>query len=283
MASDIVVSRVCKSFSGPAGRIEALGPLDLEVGQREFVSVLGPSGCGKSTLLRVIAGLIAPSDGQVELQGGAVRGPRRDIGIVFQSPRLLPWRTVLGNIELQLEVRGVGAAERRARALDLVRTVGLAGFESSYPSQLSGGMQQRVALCRSLIHEPSLLLMDEPFGALDAITREQMNLELQQLCIAMRKTVVLVTHSITEAVFLSDRVAIMSARPGRIVTIIAVDLPRPRTVNSMDAPEFLKAARLAREAMNLVDAAAPGPAGGGAARPIPAAMLGRERRRWTSG
>ena len=273
MPFDIVVSQVRKSFGGPGGRVEALGPLDLEVGHQEFVSVLGPSGCGKSTLLRIIAGLIGPGEGHVELRGEAVRGPRHDIGIVFQSPRLLPWRTVLGNIGLQLEVRGIGAAERRDRARTLVRMVGLVGFEDSYPAQLSGGMQQRVALCRSLIHEPPVLLMDEPFGALDAITREQMNLELQEICLAMRKTVVLVTHSITEAVFLSDRVAIMSARPGRIVTIIPVDLPRPRTVNSMDAPEFLKAARMAREAMNLIDAQASGRSDGATMRPIPTTML----------
>jgi NitT/TauT family transport system ATP-binding protein len=215
--------------------------------------VVGPSGCGKSTLLKIVAGLYPPTSGEVLLNGAVVRGPHREVGLVFQGPALMKWRTVLGNVMLQAEVRGLPLAEYRARATDLLRLVGLAGFEDAYPFQLSGGMQQRAAICRALLHDPPLLVMDEPFGALDALTREQMNLELMNLWATRRKTVLFVTHSIPEAVFLSDRILVMSARPGRILEEIEVPLPRPRTVETMASAEF---GRLASRIRRLLQARA---------------------------
>ncbi len=250
MPLEIRLVSVCKTFPGKTGPVEALSEISLDAAQEEFVSVLGPSGCGKSTLLRLIAGLIAPTSGEVFVHGKQVDGPNPEVGIVFQSPVLLPWRTVLGNIELQVEVRGLDRAIYREKARELLRLVGLEGFEGSYPYQLSGGMQQRVSLCRALIHNPPLLLMDEPFGALDALTREQMNLELQRVWMETKKTVLFITHSIAEAVFLSDRVAIVTPRPGRIRTIISVSLERPRTLESMKAPEFVNTVAHAREVMH---------------------------------
>ena len=198
-----------------------------------------------------MAGLYPPTSGEVLLNGAAVRGPQRDVGLVFQGPALMKWRTVLGNVMLQAEIRGLPLAEYRARATELLRLVGLTGFEEVYPFQLSGGMQQRAAICRALLHDPSLLVMDEPFGALDALTREQMNLELMNLWATRRKTVLFVTHSIPEAVFLSDRILLMSARPGRILEDIDVPLPRPRTVETMASAEF---GRLASRIRRLLQA-----------------------------
>jgi NitT/TauT family transport system ATP-binding protein len=216
----------------------ALDRIDLTVGEGEFLAVVGPSGCGKSTLLRLVGGLMPYTSGELRVGGESVSGPRRDIGVVFQSATLLEWRTVLKNVMLPIDVLGLDRKRYRERALALLETVGLAGFESKYPNELSGGMQQRVALSRALVHDPSLLLMDEPFGALDALTRETMNLELQRIWLEAEKTVLLITHSIPEAVFLADRVAVMTARPGQLQDVIEIDLPRPRTLDIMSTPAF---------------------------------------------
>ncbi len=198
------------------------------------MTIVGRSGCGKSTLLRILAGLIPASAGSVSIGGSAVASPRRDVGFVFQRPALLPWRTVLENVLLPVELAGGGRAEARARALELLELVGLAGFEGRQPWELSGGMQQRVAMCRSLVSDPAVLLMDEPFLALDALTREDLSLELQRIWSEHRKTIVFVTHSIQEAVVLSDRVIVLTPRPGRIAREIRIDAPRPRDFASVE-------------------------------------------------
>ena len=216
----------------------ALEDIDFSVDDGEFVSIVGPSGCGKSTLLKILAGLLPASQGEAELRGTPIDGPRRDIGVVFQSPVLFPWRSVLGNVLLPADVQGLGRDRLKDRALDLIGLVGLTGFEHRYPWQLSGGMQQRVALVRALIHDPALLLMDEPFGALDALTRETMNVELQRIWLERRKTVVFITHSTSEAVFLGDRVIVMTPRPGRVRDVLEVDLPRPRALEVMNTEAF---------------------------------------------
>lgn len=208
--------------------VTALTDVSLDVARGEFVAIVGPSGCGKSTLLKLVAGLLAPSAGTALLGGEPVRGPRRDIGYVFQRAALLDWRSARRNILLQAEMRGLPAPAARARADELIRMTGLDGFEDAYPHELSGGMQQRVALCRALLHEPPVLLMDEPFGALDALTREQMNVELHRIWRETGTTVLLVTHSIPEAVYLADRVVVMSPRPGTVTEVIDVGLPRER-------------------------------------------------------
>jgi len=228
------------------GKFAALRPIDLTIDEGEFVSVVGPSGCGKSTLLKLVAGLSPASSGEVRLQGQRVDAPQTGIGIVFQSPVLLAWRTILKNILLQAEMRGLPRAPARARALELMRMAGLEGFEDRYPWQLSGGMQQRASICRALLHDPGVILMDEPFGALDAMTRETMNAELQRIWMQSRKTVLLITHSIPEAVFLSDRLVVMSERPGGIEAEYRIDLPRPRDLGVMTTPEFGAYARLIR-------------------------------------
>ncbi len=234
----IAVRRLCKSYAGRSDPVLALDTIDFTVGEGEFVAVVGPSGCGKTTLLKILAGLIGPSDGAVMLRGTPVTGPRRDIGVVFQSPVLFPWRSVIDNVLLPADVQRLERPRHFRLATDLLALVGLAGFERRYPWELSGGMQQRVAIIRALIHDPALLLMDEPFGALDAMTREQMNLELQRIWLERRKTVVFITHSIPEAVFLADRVLVMTARPGRIAETVAVGLARPRPIDVMNTPEF---------------------------------------------
>ena len=202
--------------------------------------MLGPSGCGKSTLLKIVAGLLRPTSGSVTLMRQEIRGPRRDVGMVFQQPTLLPWQTVLDNVLLPVRTLGLDAASGRARALALLELVGLADFAGHYPFELSGGMQQRVGIARGLVHEPNLLLMDEPFAALDAMSREFMMGELQRIWMAAGKSVVFITHSIPEAVFLSDRVVVLSRRPGRVIREMAIDLPRPRTLETMAMPEFAK-------------------------------------------
>jgi NitT/TauT family transport system ATP-binding protein len=234
--------------------VHALDRVSLGAADREFVALLGPSGCGKSTLLKLVAGLIPPTDGTIRVNGAPISGPTPSIGIVFQSPLLMAWRTVLENILLQIEIRNLRVADYGAPARDLIRLVGLQGFEHAHPHQLSGGMQQRVGLCRALIHDPDLLIMDEPFGALDAMTREQMNAELQRIWIERRKTVLFITHSISEAVFLADRVLVMSPRPGRIVGEIAIDLPRPRTVATTELPAFVHFTREVRRHLNAASA-----------------------------
>ena len=219
-------------------RIHALSNVDFAVREGEFVTVVGPSGCGKSTLLKILAGILRRSAGIVQMRGQGLEGPSREVGVVFQAPVLLPWRTVLENVMLPVEIQRRDRTRFREEALRYLKMVGLEGFADKYPNELSGGMQQRVGITRALVHDPSLLLMDEPFGALDAMTREMMNLELLRIWTESRKTALLVTHSIPEAVFLADRVIVMSPRPGRISEILEVDLPRPRTLEVINSPAF---------------------------------------------
>jgi NitT/TauT family transport system ATP-binding protein len=218
--------------------IEALKDINCRVATGEFVTIVGPSGCGKSTLLKILAGTLRRTSGSVTLRGEPVDGPSRNVGVVFQSPVLLPWRTVLQNVILPIELQKQDRATFEARGMEYLKLVGLKGFERKYPNELSGGMQQRVGICRALVHDPALLLMDEPFGALDALTREHMNLELLRIWSEHRKTVMLVTHSIPEAVFLADTIIVMSPRPGRIAEIIPVALPRPRTLQMINSEGF---------------------------------------------
>jgi len=210
--------------------VPAVEGITLDVAENEFVTLVGPSGCGKSTLLKLIAGLTPVSAGTVRVRDTVVREPFPDVGIVFQHPVLLPWRTVLDNVLFAAEMLGLAPDGHRTRALELLELSGLAGFETRLPRELSGGMQQRVAICRALLPDPSLLLMDEPFGALDALTREELGLELLRIWEARRKTIVFVTHSIPEAILLADKVVVMTPRPGRVARVITIDLPRPRTV-----------------------------------------------------
>ena len=239
MATEAIsVQHLSKLYATRDGEVAALERISFAIDEGAFVAVVGPSGCGKSTLLKILAGLLAPSGGSASLRGTAIQGPRRDIGVVFQSPVLFPWRSVLANVLLPADVQHLGRAAHERIALYLLALVGLGGFEHRYPWELSGGMQQRVAMVRALIHDPAMLLMDEPFGALDAMTREQMNLELQRIWLERRKTVVFITHSIPEAVFLADRVLVMTPRPGRIAEIVAVGLKRPRSLDVMNTPEF---------------------------------------------
>ena len=223
------------------GLVQALAPVDLDVGDGEFISIVGPSGCGKSTLLRLVAGLLPATHGIVAINNRTVTRPVTELGIVFQQPVLLDWRTALGNVLFQVEMRGERAGPWRERALTLLDQVGLREFADSYPHALSGGMRQRVAIARALIHEPDLLLMDEPFGALDALTREQMRLDLEALWMRRRMTVLFVTHSVDEAVLLAARVVVMSPRPGRIEQILDIALPRPRGLAARRDPAFLAA------------------------------------------
>jgi len=235
----IRISQASKTFAARDGSaVHALTGIDLEIGDAEFVSLVGPSGCGKSTLLRLVAGLVPASGGRVDIDGETVTQPRREVGIVFQSPTLLPWASITDNVLFPLKIMHAMTPDARDRAQTLLRLVGLEGFERKHPSELSGGMQQRAAICRALIHDPAVLLMDEPFGALDALTREEMSLELLRIWTEQPKTILFVTHSIPEAVLLSDRVVVMSARPGRIAEIIDVPLPRPRSFNMEGMHEF---------------------------------------------
>jgi NitT/TauT family transport system ATP-binding protein len=241
---------VTKRFRTRAGGVvTALEDVTLDVARDEFVTVVGASGCGKSTLLRLVGGLVAPSDGRVLRDDRPVLGPSRDVGIVFQSPVLLPWRSALDNVLFSVDIMGWPVAKHRAEAARLLDLVGLRGFESSLPRELSGGMQQRVAICRALIHDPPLLLMDEPFGALDAMTREELGLELLRVWSERRKTVVFVTHSIAEAILLADRVVVMTPRPGRVVATVRVALPRPRTLEMEFSEEFRGYAKVVRDAI----------------------------------
>jgi NitT/TauT family transport system ATP-binding protein len=250
----IEIIDVRKIFVGKEGaEFEAVAPLSLKVKEGEFVAIVGTSGCGKSTLLRIIAGLMPPTSGQVVINHRVITEPDGKTGIVFQSPVLLPWRTVRENIELHLDINGVKNKKKHSAEVDrLIALVGLEGFEHCRPFELSGGMQQRVALCRALIHNPPLLLMDEPFGALDAVTREQMNVELQRIWLETGKTVVLITHSITEAAFLADRIIVMSARPGRITAELNVKLPRPRDFKSVRDEEYFQVCDHVRALMNAM-------------------------------
>jgi len=245
----ISVDNVNKTFESAGGPVTALSHVSLQIAPGEFISLIGPSGCGKSTLMRLIGDLTQPSSGAISVKGKPPARARedRDYGIVFQSPVLYDWRTVQRNVELPLEIMGLQAAERTRRAEELLQMVGLGDFRRAYPWQLSGGMQQRVAIARALVFSPSILLMDEPFGALDEITRERMQQELLQIWSRAKATVIFVTHSIPEAVFLSDRVVVMSPRPGRVEGIVNIDLPRPRNIETRQDPRFFTLATAVRE------------------------------------
>jgi len=245
----LAADEITVTYLGQQGSLEALEGVSLQVGAGEFLCIVGPSGCGKSTLLRVLGGLVRPTSGRVYLGGELLTAPRRQIGFVFQKANLMPWRTVLRNVTLPLEVKGLKAEEAGQQARDLLKLVGLEGFENAYPHELSGGMEQRVAIARALIHDPAILLLDEPFGSLDALTRENMNLELLRIWQAKRKTVVMVTHSIQEALFLADRILVMSSRPGRIEATVAVPLPRPRRLEMLYGDEFGVLSRRVRQAI----------------------------------
>ena len=247
----IAVRGLCKTYATASGTTVALRDLNFEIFDGEFVSVVGQSGCGKSTLLKILAGLLPFSSGDVTLNGSALRGPSKEAAVVFQSPVLLPWRTVLDNVLLPIEFRGLSRSQYRQSALELLGLTGLRDFANRYPYELSGGMQQRAAIARALVQDPKLLLMDEPFGALDAMTREQMNLELVRIWSRSRKTVFFITHSIAEAIFLSDRVIAMTSRPGRIADIIEIDLPRPRSLSVINTDRF---GRYAAHLRTLLDA-----------------------------
>ena len=235
---------VSKRYMTASGEgVDALGEITLDIKAGEFVSIVGPSGCGKSTLMMLVSGLIAATGGTITVADAPVKGAVSRAGIVFQRDVLLDWRTVLANVLLPVEIKKLDPLSHRRKAQDLLRSVGLAEFEDKYPGELSGGMRQRVAIARALIHDAPLLLMDEPFGALDALTREQMRLDLEALWLATRKTVLFITHSIDEAVLLADRVVVMSPRPGSIERIIDVALQRPRGLDARRAPEFVRVAQ----------------------------------------
>jgi NitT/TauT family transport system ATP-binding protein len=243
----IRLDRVAKTYRTRRGDlVHALEDISLEVGDSEFVTLVGASGCGKSTLLKLVAGLTPATRGSIRIRDTEVREPFPDVGFVFQQPVLLPWRSVLDNVLFSVEMLGLEPRQYRKQAGDLLELTGLAGFETKYPRELSGGMQQRVAICRALLPDPSLLLMDEPFGALDAMTREEMSLELLRIWDERRKTILFVTHSIPEAILLADRVVVMTPRPGRIARILPVDLPRPRTMELEFDPRFKAASDAVR-------------------------------------
>jgi NitT/TauT family transport system ATP-binding protein len=245
LAPAISIRNLEKWFSSRGAPVHALSPTTIDVENGELLILLGPSGCGKTTLLRMLGGLIQPTSGDITIEGKPLwrNGSRQssavaDLGMVFQDASLLPWLTIEDNIALPLEFKGLDRDARRRRAGELTRLVGIQGFERRWPKELSGGMRQRAAIARALSYDPRILLMDEPFGALDAMTRDTMNLELQRIWMETRKSIVLVTHSIMEAVFLADRIVLLSPRPGRIDTIIKVDLPRPRTLDIQSTPQF---------------------------------------------
>ena len=231
------IRNVKKTFKTRDGELEALGDVSFDVYPGEFVSIVGPSGCGKTTILKIVAGLIAKSAGEIQVDEKQF-DPTREVGFVFQTASLLHWRSVQENVLLPIEILRLDKTSMTAKAQALLELVGLEDFSDSYPNELSGGMQQRVSIARALIHDPKLLLMDEPFGALDAITRERMNLELLRIWTGSRKTILFVTHDINEALFLSDRVIVLSARPSKMVLAIDIHLPRPRTLEIRALPEF---------------------------------------------
>jgi NitT/TauT family transport system ATP-binding protein len=236
--SGITISGVSKTYRSRDGDVPSLRPLDFHINDGEFFVIVGPSGCGKSTLLKMISGLLAPTTGEILVDGKKVTEPHGDVGIVFQNSLLLPWRTILGNVMLPIDMKKLPREKFLARAKSLLTMVGLEGFEKKLPWQLSGGMQQRASICRALVHDPKIMLMDEPFGALDAMTREKMNVELSRIQRETGKTVLLITHSIPEAVFLADRVLVMTERPGSIAAIYDVPLGRERNLDAMANPVF---------------------------------------------
>lgn len=234
----IVLRNIQKSYESREGSIPAIEDVTFEVEEGDFVVIVGPSGCGKSTLLKIIAGLLDYDEGSIKLRGEEISGPVRDIGMIFQEPALLRWKTVINNVLAPIELMGMNKKEYRQKAEELLQLTNLAGFKNKYPSELSGGMQQRVSICRSLVYDPSLILMDEPFGALDAMTREKMNLELLDIWRESKKTILFVTHSIPEAAFLADRVVALTDRPARINEEITVNLDRPRTLMTKTEDEY---------------------------------------------
>ncbi len=248
----LVAKNLSKTYPNGNGGLAALENVSFSLRAQEFLCVVGPSGCGKTTLLRLLGGLRVPSAGQVVFEGQPLVRPRRRIGFVFQQANLMPWRTVRQNIALPLELRGIGAAEIQRRTRRLIRLVGLEGFEDLYPRDLSGGMAQRVAIARALIHEPDLLLLDEPFGALDALTRERMGTELMRIWSERPVTVVMVTHSISEAVLLADRVLVLGPRPGTVRLDLPITLPRPRRLEMTHTRQFGELAQRIRQAIEAV-------------------------------
>jgi ABC-type nitrate/sulfonate/bicarbonate transport system ATPase subunit len=254
--AEIVVADVRRSFATAGASTVALDGVSFAVPDREIVALLGPNGCGKSTLLRIIAGLLPPDAGRVTIDGRVVEWVDPAVGIVFQEPRLLPWRSALDNVAFPLELAGVPVEQRRTRAAELLELVGLADFARARPHQLSGGMRQRVAICRALAARPSVLLLDEPFSALDALTRERFGIGLLRIWQRTATTILLVTHSITEAVFLADRVMVLSPRPGRVVAEVRVDLPRPRRLDAFEAAGLSAAAAQIRSHLDQPAAAA---------------------------
>ena len=249
MTTILTTCRLSKEYTTFQGTLSAIEDVSFAVDQGEFLCIVGPSGCGKTTLLRLLGGLLTPDRGEVHLHGEPISGPRREIGIVFQKANLMPWRTVFDNILLPLQVQHVPSSEARESARRVLEMVDLVEFADSYPRQLSGGMEQRVAIARALAHAPEILLLDEPFGALDALTRERLNLELLQVWEASRKTVVMVTHDIREAVLLSDRVLVISQRPGRVAAMVPITLPRPRSPAMFYGEASSSLAREIREAI----------------------------------
>lgn len=245
----LTVQNLSAVFSNSAGKLTVLQDLTFSVADQEFVCILGPSGSGKSTLLRILGGLLTPTEGQVTLGGQPLRGPHPKVGLVFQDPNLMPWRSVFQNVFLPLELRGIPVRQAAPQVQALLDLVGLQGFEEYLPHNLSGGMAQRVAIARSLVHDPDVLLLDEPFGALDALTRERMGAELSRIWQVRRKTVLMVTHAIDEALLLADRVLVLSSQPGRLVLDAPVELPRPRDDALRYTPEFSVLARRLRSAI----------------------------------
>jgi NitT/TauT family transport system ATP-binding protein len=246
----IEISGVSKTYKTRDGEVPSLRPIDFNVRDGEFVVVVGPSGCGKTTLLKMLAGLLPPSTGEIRIDGKAITKPHSGVGIVFQTAMLLPWRSVFNNVMMPVEVKNLPREEYRKRAQALLDMVGLQGFENKFPWQLSGGMQQRASICRALVHDPKIVLMDEPFGALDAMTRERMNVELQRIQRETSKTVLLITHSIPEAVFLADRILVMTERPGTIAAVYDVPLERPRTLDVLADPVFIELSQTIRRHFN---------------------------------
>ena len=251
MTNLIEIKGVTHAYRTPNGPLPVLEDLTLSVPEGEFAAVVGPSGCGKSTLTRLVAGLMKPDTGEVWLHGERVRSPRKTVGMAFQNPVMLEWRTILENVILPLEIvaPSMPRAQRRARAMELLELVGLAGFENKRPSELSGGMRQRASLCRAIVHRPDVLIMDEPFGALDEIVRDHLNEQLLRLWARTQKTIAFVTHSIPEAVYLSTKIVVMSPRPGRIADVIDSPLPKERPLDIRETPEFLEIAHRVREGL----------------------------------
>ena len=248
----VAIEGVSKAFGTRQSGMIALSDVTVRVRKGEFVSLVGPSGCGKSTLLKIIAGLMQASRGEVFLDGRRIAGPRRDIGLMFQTATLFPWRTVKRNITLPFDIAKDKDTDRDAKVAEVLELVGLTGFENHYPRELSGGMQQRVALCRLLVSDPNLMLLDEPFGALDEFTREYLNVELARIIELEEKTTIFVTHNISEAVFLSDRVVVMGTRPGRVLDIVDINLPRPRHPDLLGSHEYADHVYVVRKTLGLL-------------------------------